>query len=95
MAIRYPLVMIAGELRELPAGDSIYGTINDGADLHFDFVQATASDTWVIAHLLGKFPAVTVVDSAGSEVEGSINHTDVNNLTISFSAPFTGKAFLN
>lgn len=90
MAIRYPLVMVAGELRELPAGDSIYG-----ADVHFNFTQASASDTWVIAHLLGKFPAVTVVDSAGTEVEGSINHTDVNSLTISFSAPFSGKAFLN
>jgi hypothetical protein len=57
--------------------------------------QAVASDTWVIPHFLGYFPAVTVIDSAGDEVEGAITYTNQNTVTITFSAPFTGTAYLS
>lgn len=69
--------------------------VSNKQDLHFSYTQGSASSTWVIVHSLGKFPSATIVDSAGTEVEGSINHIDVNNLVISFSSPFSGKAFLN
>jgi hypothetical protein len=57
--------------------------------------QTSASSSWSITHGLGKFPSATVVDSAGSEVIGEVNYTDNNNLTITFTAPFSGKAYLN
>jgi hypothetical protein len=48
-----------------------------------------------IAHNLSKFPAVTTVDSAGSHIVGEIQHTDNNNLTLTFKASFQGKVYVN
>lgn len=44
---------------------------------------------------MNKYPAVTVHDSTGDEVEGDIAHVDTNNLVIQFSAPFSGKITCN
>lgn len=71
------------------------GPAGVGADLNYLHNQAVASDTWTIVHNLAKYPSVTVVDSAGDEVEGSVNYISANQLTVTFSAPFSGKAYLN
>ena len=57
--------------------------------------QSTASATWTITHNLGFRPAVSVVDSGGNHVVGDVNYVSVNVLTISFSAPFGGSAYLS
>jgi hypothetical protein len=57
--------------------------------------QMSPSITWNIFHNLGKFPSVSVVDSAGTIVYGDITYIDINNISLSFSAPFAGKAYLN
>lgn len=59
------------------------------------FHQMSASASWVITHNLGQFPSVTVVDSAGTEVEGTVTFLDNNNIRIDFSAGFAGVAYLN
>lgn len=58
-------------------------------------VQISASNTWTITHNLHFRPNVTVFDSAGTMVEGNIVHTNVNSLTISFSASISGSAILS
>jgi len=58
-------------------------------------VQSMASAIWQVAHNLGKMVSVTVVDTGGNTVEGSVTHDDLNNVTIEFSAPFTGQVFCN
>ena len=56
----------------------------------------SSSDIWVIAHNLGKYPSVTVVDSTGEEVIGfGAHYTDVNNVTLTYAAGFAGYAYLN
>lgn len=57
--------------------------------------QTTPSDNWVINHNLNKNPSITVVDSAGSEVEGAIVINSLNQITITFCGAFSGKAYLN
>lgn len=57
--------------------------------------QTLASATWTVAHNLGKNPSVSIVDSAEEEVIGEVQHIDMNNLVIRFSAAFSGKAYLN
>lgn len=57
--------------------------------------QQQSTSSWEIEHNLDRFPSVEVVDSAGSVVIGNIVYVDENNITITFSAPFTGKAYLN
>lgn len=61
----------------------------------FIFTQGSPSNTWNITHTLNKFPSVSVVDSANNEVEGDVHFVDQNNITITFSSSFSGKAFLN
>lgn len=66
-----------------------------GGDKNFVFTQGVPSATWVIQHNLGKYPSVTVIDTAGTEVEGEVQHIDINNLVLKFSAGFGGSATLN
>ena len=74
-------------------GFAIYPELS--ADKHFTFVQSTAAATWSITHNLGKFPSVSIVDSGNTIVHGDIDYTNENALTITFSAAFGGKAYLN
>lgn len=64
-------------------------------DKYVRYVQGVTSDVWVINHNMNKYPAVSVMDNAGTEYEGDIKHTDNNNLTITFSTAFSGFADLN
>lgn len=71
------------------------GFFKDGSDKQFEYNQETASATWVIEHNLEKFPSVTVLDSAGNIVLGEISFDSNNQITITFSSPFSGVAYLN
>lgn len=71
------------------------GTGGTGSDLHYTHDQMVASATWNIVHNLNKYPSVAVVDSAGSEVEGSVMYVTPNRVIVEFSAAFGGKAYLN
>lgn len=64
-------------------------------DKSFKHNQVSASNTWVINHNLNKFPSVVVIDSAGSQAIGAVTHNSKNQLTLSFSASFSGVAHLN
>ncbi len=64
-------------------------------DKHIVFTQASPSATWSVNHSLNKFPSVTVVDSAGTQVVGDVQHIDSNNITITFINQFSGKAYIN
>lgn len=57
--------------------------------------QYSASTTWSITHNLGYNPNVTVVDSAGTIIEGSLDYPDINTLIATFTASFAGKAYLS
>ncbi len=57
--------------------------------------QAVASSNWVISHGMGKFPAVSVVDSADNVVIGDVIYVDTNNIAINFNSATTGRAYLN
>lgn len=57
--------------------------------------QGEASSEWTINHNLNKFPSVTVVDSAGSEIIVGVRYVDANTCVIDLTSPFKGKAYLN
>lgn len=61
----------------------------------YTFTQSSASSIWNITHSLGQFPSVTVVDSSGNVVMGETFYNNNNNITLTFAAPFSGKAYLN
>lgn len=69
--------------------------IGEGGDLNYLYLQTAPSATWSITHNLGKFPSVSIVDSAGTLYLSDIKYIDENSLTITFNAAFAGKAYLN
>lgn len=70
----------------------LYGENNPETFIH---EQKTPLDLWTIKHPLNKFPSCTVVDSAGTQVMGEVIYLDKENLTIQFSAAFSGTCYLN
>jgi hypothetical protein len=48
-----------------------------------------------VDHNLGYKPAVTVIDSAGDEVECDVTHESANQAILNFSASFSGVALFN
>lgn len=69
--------------------------ISRGADKNYIHKQQTASDLWTVVHNLGKFPSITVVDSAGTVVTGEIVLQTTEQAVISFNGAFSGKAYCN
>ena len=61
----------------------------------FIFTQAVAATVWNVSHNLGKFPSITVIDTANTVVTGEYTYIDNNSVTLKFSAAFAGKAYLN
>jgi hypothetical protein len=64
-------------------------------DLSYIHTQTASASVWSITHSLGKYPSVSVVDSGSNLVFGDIQYIDLNNLTITFTAAFSGSAFIN
>lgn len=56
--------------------------------------QASASATWTVTHLLGGRPSVTVVDSSGTVVVGEVRYDSATVVTVLFTTPFSGYAYL-
>ncbi len=57
--------------------------------------QSVPSDTWTIEHGLGTYPSVSVVDSAGNTIISDVRYDTTSRLVVTFSASFSGKAYLN
>jgi len=57
--------------------------------------QSVPDANWAIAHGLGRYPSVTVVDSAGTVVFGDVEYVSVNLVVVHFNGSFGGAAFLN
>jgi len=76
--------------------DKYYGlAIFAEGDKHYTHNQSVASATWLVAHNLNKFPSVSVVLSTGQKGYGDVTYVDANNLTVSFAAAESGKAYIN
>lgn len=76
-------------------GNKTSEELNIVGDKTFVYNQATSADVWEITHNLDKYPAVTVVDSGGSVVIGEVVYIDKNNVRITFTSAFGGKAYFN
>ena len=67
----------------------------ENADKTFVFTQVVPAATWVVTHNLNKFPSVSVVDTANTSGFGAVEYNSANQLTVTFSGAFAGKAYLN
>lgn len=62
--------------------------------LTYTHQQVNPSDIWTIVHNMGRYPNVTVTDSANTVVTGDIAYINVNVIHISFASAFSGMAYL-
>ena len=65
------------------------------AGASFVYTQSVSAATWTVTHGLGFFPSVTVVDNGGNMVIGDVLYITENQVSISFSASFGGKAYFS
>jgi hypothetical protein len=63
-------------------------------DIAYTHTQSSSSATWTINHNLGFNPVAVVLDSAGTQCEGSITYPTVNQMVITFTGAFTGIAYV-
>lgn len=61
----------------------------------YTHTQYSASATWTVVHNLAYNPNITVLDTAGTVMEGSYAYPDINTAIITFSASFAGYAYLS
>lgn len=81
-----------------PKTGSSWGTPTDlvgSQELGYVHIQEVASATWNITHGLGFVPNITVVDTAGTVVEGSYNYPNSNTVVLTFVGAFSGRAYLS
>ena len=64
------------------------------SDIAYTHTQAVSSATWTINHNLGFNPVAVVLDSGGTQCEGSITYPTVNQMVITFTGAFTGVAYI-
>lgn len=97
----YNQVVVGLSITRTETTATITLTKRDGSALSTSFAyayvhtQGPALASWVITHNLGKYPSITIVDTANTEVIGEVTYNSINQLTVSFSAAFSGKAYLN
>ena len=84
-----------GALEENKFYDFALFTLSTQGVPTFIFNQGVPATTWSITHNLGKFPSITVIDTGNTVVTGEYTYVDNNNVILTFSAGFAGKAYLN
>jgi hypothetical protein len=66
----------------------------DPADIFYVHTQAASSAIWTINHNLGGQPTAVVLDSAGTQCEGTFSYPSSNQMVITFTAAFSGTAYV-
>ena len=95
--------LAVGTVTTGPASASVTGTAaNPVINLvmptggSYRHTQGTPSTTWTIDHNLGYEPGgVSVVDSSGTIVTGTVTYISVNQIVVSFTSAFGGKAYIS
>lgn len=81
-----------------PKTESSWGSPVDlvtNVELGYVYTQNSPSSVWTITHGLGFIPNITVVDTAGTVIEGSYNYVNPTTVQLTFAAAFAGKAYLS
>ena len=73
----------------------IQGPPGGGADATYTHTQSSPATVWTIAHNLGRYPSITVVDNLGGQLYPDVRYLDADIVQITHSVPLTGRAFCN
>lgn len=70
------------------------GPQGNPADVFYTHVQAAPSAVWTINHNLGGEPTAVVLDSAGTQCEGTFSYPSKSQMVITFTGAFAGTAYV-
>lgn len=68
--------------------------IFDSGDIFYVHTQGSPSAVWTINHNLNGHPTAVVLDSAGTQCEGTFSYPTINQMIITFTAAFSGTAYI-
>jgi hypothetical protein len=68
--------------------------VSAAAQIFYTHTQAVASAVWTINHNLNGEPTAVVLDSAGTQCEGTFSYPSKNQMIITFTSAFTGTAYV-
>lgn len=66
-----------------------------GEQTTFTYTQSIPDTVWNIQHMLDRFPAVTVVDTGGTEIIPDVFYINSNEVMLRFDAATSGNAYFN
>jgi hypothetical protein len=70
------------------------GPAGTAASVFYTHTQSTPSATWTINHNLNGYPTAVVFDSANTQCEGTFSYPTLNQMVITFTAAFSGLAYV-
>lgn len=81
-----PVVVVTAPGPQGPSGDP--------ASVSYIHTQASAASVWTVNHNLGFEPTAVILDSAGTNCDGSFAYPSKNQMVITFNSAFTGTAYI-
>lgn len=70
------------------------GPQGNPASVFYTHVQGSPAAVWTITHNLGGEPTAVVLDSAGTQCEGTFSYPSKNQMVITFTSAFSGTAYV-
>lgn len=70
------------------------GAPGSTAQVFYTHTQSVSSAVWTINHNLNGNPTAVVLDSAGTQCEGTFSYPSTNQMVITFTSAFTGTAYI-
>jgi hypothetical protein len=66
-------------------------------DFRLEFEQASDDTVWTIIHNLDGHPSVTIVDANDNQIftNFAVHYDDANQITVTFTTPTSGRAYLS
>lgn len=89
------LVADARNYQQILTNVNIMTNSSSTPDKAFVFEQEEPTNVWLIEHGMEKHPSVSIVDNEGLLIMGDVQYIDTNNVKVTFSTEFAGKAYLN
>jgi hypothetical protein len=90
-----PVIPVINVINETPTVTvSSPGPQGPAANIFYVHTQAVASAVWTINHNLNGEPTAVVLDSAGTQCEGTFSYPTKNQMVITFTGAFTGTAYV-
>lgn len=81
--------------RGIPGPQGPQGPPGGGAGATYTHIQSAAAAVWTVAHNLGRYPSITVVDNLGGQLYPDVRYVDADIAQITHSVPLTGRAYCN